>query len=211
MRAAHAVFSVTLYLALIVILTWPLAIRLGSVIPHDLGDPLENTWILWWNAHAIPLTSQWWNGPIFWPAPGALALSEHLIGISVFTTPMQWIGASPVLAYNLMFLLSFPLCAAAAHALAFTLTGRHDAGIVAGLIFGFNPYRIAESAHLQMLMALWMPVALVALHRYLDQRRRRWLVVFGVAWLMQALSNGYFLVFFPILIVLWIFWFVRDR
>jgi hypothetical protein len=198
------------YLALVVILTWPLASHLSSVVPHDLGDPLENTWILWWNAHAIPLSARWWNGPIFWPAPGALALSEHLLGISVFATPMQWLGASPTTTYNVVFLLSFPLCAIAAHALVFTLTARHDAGAVAGVMFGFNAYRIAESAHLQTLAAFWMPVALLALHQYIRRRDPRWLMVFGVAWLLQALSNGYFLLFFPVLIALWFVWFVRD-
>src|SRR5439155_10529477 len=199
------------YLGLIVALTWPLAARLSTVVPHDLGDPLENIWILWWNAHAVPLTARWWNGPIFWPAPGALALSEHLLGISVYATPLQWLGLSATAAYNVVFLLSFPLCALAAHALVLTLTARHDAGVVAGLVFGFNPYRVAESAHLQTLVAFWMPICLLALHQYLRSRDRRWLAVFGAAWLFEALSNGYFLFFFPVLVVLWIAWFVRDR
>lgn len=198
------------YLALITILTWPLAVRAPGAVPHDLGDPLENIWILWWNAHAVPLTEHWWNAPILWPAPGALALSEHLVGISVLTTPLQWLGASATTAYNVVFLLSFPLCALAAHALTFALTGRHDAGLVAGLVFGFSPYRVAESAHLQTLAAFWMPIALLALHRYVATRNRRWLAVFAAAWLLQALSNGYLLFFFPVLIALWMAWFVRD-
>src|SRR5262249_35921690 len=141
------------YTAFTVVRTWPLAAHLGTLVPHDLGDPLENTWILWWNAHAIPLTTRWWNGPIFWPAPAALALSEHLLGISVFATPLQWLGASPTTAYNAIFLLTFPLSAMAAHALVFALARRHDAAALAGVLFGFNAYRFAESAHLQTLAA----------------------------------------------------------
>ena len=38
--------------------------------------------------------------------------------------------------------------------------------------------------------------------------RRRWLAVFACAWLVQALSNGYYLLFFPVLIALWLAWFV---
>src|SRR5438034_10766245 len=198
------------YLALVVTLTWPLAARLPRVVVHDLGDPLENTWILWWNAHTLPLTERWWNAPIFWPAPAALGLSEHLLGFSLVTTPLQWLGASPTTAYNICFLLSFPLCALAAHALVFAITRRHDAGIVAGLIFGFNPYRVAQAAHLQVLASWWLPIALLALHQYVQRRERRWLSLFAVAWLLQSLSNGYLLLFFPVLIVLWICWFVRD-
>ena len=169
------------YFALVLTFTWPLAASLSSAVPHDLGDPLENTWILWWNAHAVPLTARWWDAPIFWPAPGALALSEHLLGISVFATPLQWLGASPTAAYNVCFLFSFPLCSLAAHALVFTIARRHDAGVIAGLIFGFNPYRIAQAPHLQMLAAWWMPIALLALHQYIHRRQRRWLLLFAVA------------------------------
>ena len=56
-----------------------------------------------------------------------------------------------------------------------------------------------------------MPLALLGLHAYLANGARRWLVVFGVAWLLQALSNGYFLLFFPVLVVAWLAWFVDWR
>ena len=205
--------AVAAYSALAIILTWPLATHLSSVLPHDLGDPVLNTWILWWNAHAVPLTARWWNAPMFWPAQGASALSEHLVGLTVVSTPIQWMGGSPVSAYNVVFLLSFPLSALAAHALGHTLTGRHDAAAIAGLAFGFNPYRIAQAPHLQVLVAFGMPAAMFALHKYLQRHDRRWLWLFGAAWLQQALSNGYYLLFFPILLALWFAWFVwrADR
>ena len=53
-----------------------------------------------------------------------------------------------------------------------------------------------------------MPLALLGMHAYLSTGARRWLVVFGAAWLLQALSNGYFLLFFPVLVVVWLAWFV---
>jgi hypothetical protein len=76
------------------------------------------------------------------------------------------------------------------------------------LAFGFSPYRIAHMAHLQILAACWMPVALLALHAYARTRRIRWLVLFGAAWLLQALSNGYYMLFFSVLVGLWLLWFL---
>lgn len=210
-RAAPWLVAAGGYAALTLVMTWPLALRLSSVLPHDLGDPILNTWILWWSAHALPLTASWWNAPMFWPLEGALGLSEHLLGLSLIATPLQWAGADPVTAYNIVFLLSFPSSAIAAHALAFELTGRHDAAAVAGLIFGFNPYRTAEIAHIQMLWAFWMPLALVALHRYARSGERRWLVMSAAMWLGQAASNGYYLLFFPVLVLCWIVWFLLSR
>jgi len=63
------------YAALAVAITWPLAPHLSASLPHDPFDPALNTWILWWNAHALPLTARWWNLPGFWPLPGAMTLS----------------------------------------------------------------------------------------------------------------------------------------
>jgi hypothetical protein len=199
-----------LYLVLTLAYAWPLLPVIGSALPNDTGDPGLNTWILWWNAHAVPLTQKWWNAPMFFPARGAIALSETFLNLAPLTTPLQWAGASAVLTYNLMFLLSFPTAALAAHLLARHLTGRHDAGLIAGLAFGFSPYRAAQMPHLQTLWACWMPLGLYALHRFTTDRRRRHLVLFVVCWLMNGLATGYFLFFFSVLVGLWIVWFVRS-
>ena len=103
-----------------------------------------------------------------------IAFSDHRLGVSLLATPLQWLGASPITAYNLTLLATFPLCALAAHWLAFTLTQRHDAAVIArpGRTASVR-IRIAHLEHLELLAAFGMPAALAALHRYLDTRRRR--------------------------------------
>jgi hypothetical protein len=198
-----------LYTFVTIALTYPLIVHLGSAFPHDPGDPALNTWILWWNARTVPLTSAWWNAPAFYPLPGVLSFSENLLGLSLISSPVQWAGGSALLAYNIVFLLTFPLCALGAYLLVWELTRRNDAALVAGMLFGFAPYRMAHIPHLQVLAAFGMPFALLGLHRYLRDLRTRWLVVFAGAWLLQALSNGYYLLFFTTLVALWILWFLR--
>jgi hypothetical protein len=195
------------YAVLAVLVTWPIAAQLSSAFPHDAFDPALNAWILWWNAHAVPFTARWWSPPNFWPVTGALTFSEHLFGISVLTTPLQWLGAGPVTTYNIALLASYPLTAIAAHALVFAIVRRHGPAALAALILGFSPYRVAQVPHLQMLWAFGIPLALLAAHRYLEDGRRSWLIAFGAAWLMQALSNSYYMVFFPVLFAGWILWF----
>ena len=85
------------------------------------------------------------------------------------------------------------------------------AAIVAGVAFATAPYRAGQLAHLQVLTSQWMPAMFLALHGYVETRRRRWLVPFALAWLLQAASNGYFLLFLPVLIGLWLLWFVDWR
>jgi hypothetical protein len=202
------------FLALAIVWTWPLASHLSSRIPHDPGDPVLNTWLLWWNAHAIPFTERWWNPPIFYPMPGALALSEHLAGIGLISTPVQLLHANALAAYNVALILSFALSGFFTFFLVRRLTSSHTgaardvASVCGALAYGFGPYRAGQLAHLQVLTSQWMPLALLAMHAYLDGRRWGWLLVFAAAWLLQALSNGYYLLFFPVLILLWLAWFV---
>ena len=198
------------YLALTVALTHPLVLNLGTVLPNDAGDPALNTWILWWNAHAVPYTASWWNAPAFYPTHGALAFSESLLGLSLISTLIQWLGGGPQLAYNVVFLLTFPLCALGAYLLVRELTGRADAGFIAGLLFGFAPYRIAHLAQIQCLAAFPMPFALLGLHRYLRDQRTRWLVLFGAGWFLQAVCNGYYMLFFAVVVGMWMLWFATP-
>jgi len=209
-RGDQWLLACAVYAGVTLAITWPVAAHLGSTLPHDPYDPVLTTWILWWNAHALPLTGRWWSAPFFWPMPGALALSEHLIGISLLTTPLQWLGAGAVTSHNAAFLAAFVLTALAAHALVFAVTRRHDAGYIAGCAVAFSAYRMAHTAHIQVLWMFGVPLALLALHRYIATRRPVWLVAFAAAFLVQALSNGYLLLIFPVLVLLFVVWFCRN-
>lgn len=180
--------------------------RFASAVPSDLGDPLLNMWILWWNAWTIPFTAQYWNAPSFAPAPYALALSETLLGLTWLTTPLQWVGASPVVAYNVLVLATLVLNGLSMHWLCLTLTGRRDAAVIGGLAYAFAPYHAHELPHVQTQAMFWMPVALVGLHRYWDTGGRRWLVCLAAGTAFNGYTCGYFLLYFAVLLGLAIVW-----
>ena len=71
--------------------TWPLVLRLGDALPVSSSDPLLNTVILAWDADRLLHGLQgWWDLPIFHPYTNVLAFSENLLGIALFTAPIQW-------------------------------------------------------------------------------------------------------------------------
>jgi hypothetical protein len=183
----------------------------GSVIASDVGDPMLNAAILAWNARTIPWTDAWFDFPAFYPAPNALTFSEHLLGVSVIATPLNWVTGNALAAYNLTLLAGYVLCGLAMFALVRRLTGSPLAAFVAGAAYGFAPYRAAQLPHIQVGIAFWAPLALLGLHAYLETRRRRWLVLFGVCWTLQGAANLYFLFYFSVLVGLWVLWFVIAR
>jgi hypothetical protein len=74
------------------------------------GDWLLNAAILHWDATHVPLTDSWWQFPVFYPSRDAMAFSEHLLGLGPVATPLDWLFG-PMAAYNVLALLTFPLCA----------------------------------------------------------------------------------------------------
>jgi F5/8 type C domain len=167
------------------------------------GDPVLNAWILGWGADRLAHGfAGLWTAPLFYPYPDTLAYSEHLLGISIPLAPLQWATGNPVLVYNVAFIASFALSGAGMYLLARELTGRRDAAFLAGLAFMWCPYRAPQMTHLQVLTSGWMPVALWGLHRYFRTGSRWALTTFVLAFLLQGLSNGYFLFFLAVPVVL---------
>ena len=114
---------------------------MGRALPSDLGDPLLNAWILAWDADRIRHGFQGlWDSPNFYPYLGTLTYSEHFLGVTPFSAPVQWLSGNPVLAYNVVFLFSYVLAGAGMYWLAVSITGNRLAALVAGLAFAFLPY-----------------------------------------------------------------------
>ena len=76
------------------------------------------------------------------------------------------------------------------------LTRSPAAGILAGLIFAFAPYRFDHYIHLELLWTQWMPFTLWMLHRTLRTGRIRDGLLAGLFMTLQGLSCIYLGVFF---------------
>jgi hypothetical protein len=200
-RSTHAA---ALYLVITIVMTWPIAAGLARDLPGDLGDPAFVSGVLAWGSdHWLALfsghlgaASQFWDAPIFFPERIATAYSEHFAVHSLLTLPVYFVTRNPILCYNLWFLATFCVSALGMYLLVRDLTGRPGAAFVAGLAFGFAPYRISTLAHLQVLSTLWMPLVLLGIRRYLATRNSDALVAAGAALWAQNLSSGYYMIFF---------------
>ena len=207
-----------LYLALSLVLTWPLVAGLTTDVPGDLGDSLLNMWILAWGAEHLPqlLTgalswSEYWNANIFHPEPLSFALSEHLVGQALQILPIYWLTGNIILCYNLLFISTFALSALGTFLLVRDLTGNARAAFIAGLIYGFLPYRIASVPHLQVLSSQWMPFAVWGFDRFIARfpgpsRLPAWgaLVVGTGALVLQNWSCVYYLMYFAPFLLLFV-------
>jgi hypothetical protein len=183
------------FLALAVVMTWPLAANLGSAVAWP-GDPLINTWILdwdWWATVHQPLSL--FQANVFYPAKLPLAYSENLYGIAIVLFPLRALGVPPLTAYNVAMLLGYAFSGFGAYLLGWYTTRGWWAGVAAGIFYAFVPFRITHASHVQHVWAGWLPILVVALLHYKAQPTWRRAALFGAAFLMNGLSNIHWLLF----------------
>ncbi|MFQ5672429.1 MAG: hypothetical protein ACE5G9_04990 [Nitrospinales bacterium] len=141
----------------------------------DDGDSILNAWILAWDAHALSHSElAVWDAPIFFPAKNALAFSETMLGNLWLTLPIQYLTGNHILASNMLVLVSFILGTYFVFILVKDLTGNYWAGLFAGLVFSFNPYRWGHLPHLQLMPFFWTPLALFFAERFLNTLQARY-------------------------------------
>jgi hypothetical protein len=187
--------TLALFVALTAVMTYPQVLRMSDGV-HDPADPLMVTWVLAWVAHQLPnAPAHIFDANIFYPERNTLAYSETLLVPGLLAAPLHWLGAAPILVYNLVFLSGFALSGVGVALLVRRLTGNAGAAIVAGIVFAFPPYRIDHYAHLQLQQTQFIPLALWAFHRLVDRGRLRDGVLLGVCIAGQMLSCMYYGIF----------------
>ncbi len=150
------------------LLTWPLPRHLASALP--LGSeasptvPWFNLWTLGWNVNRLGQAYRdYWQAPIFYPAPDAFAFSEPQPLSGLLAAP--WWGLNPGLAYNLVLLLFLLLNGLAAFVFLRHRGLAPGAALAGGLLVQALPFLAHERGVLQLqpifgliwaLDALWL-------------------------------------------------------
>jgi hypothetical protein len=199
-RGAELLAILALFIALTAVMTWPQVLSLSSrATPHQ--DVYFNMWRLRWFAHAVTTPSaRVFDGNIFSPETGTLALSDAMLVEGVVAAPLLWSRMPPVLVHNLLLLGAIALSGVAMFALARYLTGSRAAGVLAGIVFAFAPYRVEHLMHMELQWAMWAPLAFLALHRTFDTGQWKYGIATGACLALQMLSSIYYGIFLASLI-----------
>jgi len=108
-----------LYAALTVVMAYPFSLHPAAGVLSIGTDTDLPIWALGWDVHAFthqPFAV--FDANIFFPWRHTLAYSENFIGSAVLAAPILWVTHNPMLAMNLLSLLSVPLSALGACVLA---------------------------------------------------------------------------------------------
>jgi hypothetical protein len=158
-----------------IVMTWPLLVHVGDVVPRDIGDPLAEAWQPAWGGHALlhqPL--HFFDANRFWPLENTLAFGDALIGYA----PTGIIGRGPhaaMVRYDLLFLFAYALAFFGAYLLARELGLSPAGAAIAGAAFAYAPYRLEQDGHLQVISSGGIPLAIAFAVRGIRLSRASWL------------------------------------
>jgi len=192
MRSWRGVAVVGVFVLLTAILTFPLSLEPGTRVLPLSADTRLFLWTLAWDVHALfsqPL--RLFDANIFHPEPRTLAYSEHLVGSALVGAPFLLATDNPVLALNVVVLLSCVLSGAGTFLLARQLGIGYAGAFAAGVIFAFGPPRFTRLAQLHLATLQWIPFCLAFVHAYLQAGRRRDLLLAFAFFTLQSVTSGH--------------------
>ncbi len=194
-RAGREAAIFCAFLLVAIAATWPLAARLDTAV-SDLGDPLLNAWIIDWDCYSLthaPLHI--FDAPVFYPSKLPLAYSENLIGIAIVVLPFHLAGLPPLAVYNIAMLLGIAISAYAGYFLARVVTKKTVASAIAGLLYGFVPYKLGHLAHVQIIWSATPALLLAALILYRRTPSKKHAALVAIAFALSAIINIYLFLF----------------
>ena len=180
------------YAAITTVMVSPLVNYSGLGVASYPGDVRLIIWTLAWDNHAVLEGLPLFDANVFHPAEQSLKYNEHLFGVSLFTLPIHAATGNAVLAYNIVWLLSFVLNGIAMHALLRRYTGRELAAFAGALVYTFSFYKMLHAhGHLHLVWTWLLPLSLLALHRWNDRPSWGGALAWAFAVLLQALTSWY--------------------
>jgi hypothetical protein len=177
----------------------------GDHLVPSLDDPLFNLYVLKWSAHQIRLgLPGLWNANLFYPTPGTLTLSDHLLGPAAQLALFLLIVPNAIAGYNFLLFTAFVGTALAVCWVCRRAGLSWPAALLAGWMYTFSPFRLTQMAHLQLLIAQWAPLTLWFWDRLLAERTVRNAALFLVFYLLHVTGGCYlaYMIHVPLLAIL---------
>lgn len=157
-----------------VVMTYPLVLRMRDAVVGEIGDNIYFIFLIRWYERAwfelgiSPFFHPWLNYPQGWN----LASTDTSLATTLFGL-LASLFAGPTFGYNFAMLVTFVFSGWAMYYWVRRLTGSRAAGLVAGTIYAFLPYRMAHFliGHLNLSGTQWFPLFFMGLYDLLRAPR----------------------------------------
>ena len=169
-----------LFLALLIVMTRPSWHTLSHKVVN-LGDPVLFGWSWNWTRHAIVnAPSQLFQGNIYWHHDLTIAYTDNMLLLLLPFSALRALGASWALELNLISLGLIYGSLVTTYSFVHRLTQRIDTSVFAAAAYTFGGYTFAHQGHIQLLLIGQFPLGFLLAYRWLERRRMRDAIGFGL-------------------------------
>ena len=168
-----AVIAIAIYLVLAVALFWGIWSHDPASVSEPGGDQFAFMWLLEWTPFALAHGhSLFYSDYSNYPLGVNLLTNTGIQLLGIVASPITWLWGS-VASFNVLMTVAMPASATSGYFLARRWVSWRPAAFVAGLLYGFSPYEIAQSAgHLDLTFVVLPPLVLLMVQELCV--RQRW-------------------------------------
>ncbi len=185
------------YLAVAVLMTWPVAAHPGDRIAGYPADNHLYVWTPWvFRQEVLSDLDPWHTTYIYYPDGISLALHALIVTKTIPGVLLQTF-LSPVVTFNLFLLVSMALSGYTTWLLVRHLTGDGTAALVGGLVFACSPFYLAHASggHLDYISAEGIPLFGYFFVKSFEGKQWQDTLYAGLAMAYTALSNWAYLLY----------------
>lgn len=191
--ARHAPAAL-LFTALTCVLAYPILTSLRTAVAGWEGDNLYYVRSVWWWKRALfdLRISPFFDPTAYYPVGQQTGRSEMTAANTLLGLPLT-LAFGPVVAYNSLLFFSFVATGFFTYLWIERLTGRRAAGLLAGTVAAFLPFRFAHlPGHLPQVATQWMPLTLYFFELFLERQTLRRAALLGFAVALVVLGCWYY-------------------
>ena len=165
---------IILFLIISSVFMGPSIIKPSQFLYAEPGVPYTAVWWGWWRQYSEVNELEYFH-PDLQGAPFGADYSHYPV------QPLRWfydrffIFLNEITAYNLIIFVGFFTSAISIYIIAYILTQRRGASIIAGLIFSFCPFHIMQSTmNLWLATTQWIPIYFLSLFLLFTETFHNW-------------------------------------
>ncbi len=163
------------YLVVALLMFYQITSHISTVAPGTGADTYQNLWDIWWVNYAVfnLHTTVFYTKLLFWPLGAGLAFQTLAPLLGLVSAPIQALFGT-VFAYNVMFFAGFAFSGLCMFILADYLTKNNYAAAIAGFIFAFSAFHIAQSySHIHFMNIEFVPLFVYFLLKVINNENRK--------------------------------------
>ena len=157
------------------LMNYPMVAHVGDSVPGPPIDNLDFVHEIYWLKYSLfqPGASPFMDPHVFYPYGYPMLAARHNTAVNTLLTVPLSLVTNEVVAYNSLALFTFVFSALGAYLLACYLTRSRMAGLVAGIIFAFCPYRMfsLHAGLFNVLQTQWLPFLFLFVEKTIRDRR----------------------------------------